>query len=232
LLLALGACTSTPRTEKTEVRTYDHAQLSAVEQRLHDIDSDGYRTKGEIAEIAQMRKEIAAGKVDEKADDGTKQHYGHVKNMVDAAGDDAFKSQKFYVGFTGVDTKVFNNVPGNIGITNPLEAITGAYLVEKLGEKRAYELMSQVKPVEEFKGLPVSKGDITEGGGRIQGLQYVGVQMTREDARKLAGTKGIGRVDAARLEELFDGKTDNGEMYQVWLIGETNKGYALPKADK
>ncbi len=226
VLTLTAGCATKPRVPQAEgPHTFTHPQLTAYEQRLHQINSDGKHSASEVAEIDATDKALNAGSVDD-ADKHAKDCLGHVRALYDENQKEGPKHLQFYFGMTGMNTQAFQNLPGNIGLTNPLESITGAYLIEKLGEKRAYELMAQVKQVEHFKGLKVKPGSVTEGGGYIQGLD-IAARLTQDEAKMLLGDK-LGRLDKSRFGELTDGKSENGEMQEFWLIGETQKGYALP----
>ncbi|MEM4246954.1 MAG: hypothetical protein QXR48_01730 [Candidatus Woesearchaeota archaeon] len=222
IVLALAGCTS-PATQEKPKLTREYMQQ--VEQRINNIDSDNKRTAQEAAELSSL---YAVFNDNTPEDDANNALYEKIFKKLEEAQKETYKKMEFYVGFTGVNTEEYKNAPGNVGITRPLDKVTGQKLVECIGEQRAYQLMSQLKPVEEYKGLPVTKGPAEEGGQRIVCLENVAVEMTLDEAKAVVGDK-LGRLTKQRLEELTDGKKQNGEMYKAWLIAETCKGYDLPK---
>lgn len=225
VLAAYAGCASQPQAPQAPQKI-THEYTNQVEQRVLAIDADGKRDAAETAELAGLYAVLSTNQPEKDADKPTKEHYEHVLKMLSTAQKDNYKNMKFYLVLTGVDTEEFQNVPGNIGGTRPLDAVTGAYLVEKLGEKRAYEIMSKAAPVEEYKGTPVSRGNVQAGGGRLaMGTAY---EITMADAAKLVG-EGLGRLTKDLYKKVTNGNKKDGEMYRAFVIAETCKGYDLPK---
>jgi len=227
LIFALGAgCASQQAAPEVKAPEITHEYLSQVEQRVLAIDQDGKRTGSEAAEISNIYAIVCANKPAKDADASTKEHYNHIVKMLTGAQRDNYKNMKFNLVLTGVDTKEFGNVPGNIGGTKPLEQVTGEQLMI-LGEQRAYEIMSKIVPVEKYTGCAVTRGTVQAGGGRLVGMDNA-YEITLAEAKKIVGS-GLGRLTKDAYKNMTDGKWDNGEMSRAYLVAETCKGYDLPK---
>ncbi len=227
VLAAYAGCASQPQVEATKApQKMTHEYTSQVEQRVLAIDADGKRSAAETAELSQLYAIVSGTKPEKDADANTKEHYQHVLKMLSAAQNDNYKNMKFRLVLTGVDTEEFQNVPGNIGGTKPLDAVTGEYLVKALGEKRAYDIMSKAAPVEAYNGMPVSRGNVQAGGGRLAiGNAY---EITLADAKKIVGD-GLGRLTKDAYAKVTNGSKKDGEMSRAFVVAETCKGYDLPK---
>lgn len=228
LIFALGAgCASQKAAQEVKAPEITHEYLSQVEQRVLAIDQDGKRTGSEAAEISTLYAIVSANKPAKDADASTKEHYDHVVKMLTGAQKDNYKNMKFNLVLTGVDTKEFGNVPGNIGGTKPLEQVTGEQIVNVLGEQRGYELMSKIVPVEQYTGCAVTRGTVQAGGGRLVGMDKA-YEITLSEAKKIVGN-GLGRITKEAYKNMTDGNKDNGEMSRAYLFAETCRGYDLPK---
>jgi hypothetical protein len=218
-----------------------------VENRLAAIDADGKRTAAEAAEIANLYTVVTSTPLAKDANSDAKTHYAHVRKLLSDAQFANYRNMKFRLVMTGIDSAKdgFAGLPGNIGATRALDAVTGAYLVQVLGEKRAYKIMAQAKsPVEQFNGLPVTPGNVSAGGGRIVGLDGIVVPIEMSDAAKIVGVidvngkekpdaKGLGRLTPVLYKQVTNKDDSDGEMRRAYLVAETCKDYDLPKpADK
>jgi hypothetical protein len=220
--------------------------ISQIENRVLEIDKDGKRDASEAAELSRLYT-IVSNTKPAKADVAAHEHYNHLVKMLNGAQNSNCNNMKFYLGFTGCDTAKFGNQPANWGIsgTELIGPVTGEQLVEIYGED-AYKIMSKVVPVEKFEGGIVTQGPVNAGGGRIVNLTKYAVRLPlcSKGGEKVVFDEKVGKlVDKAncwftkeRLTELVTAERDKesrmyerGKVDEAWLIGETCKGYNLPK---